>query len=150
MISTALYQPDIAQNTAAIIRICACFEVNLEIIRPCGYFFDKKKLDRIYLDYLENCSLKFYESYDEFIHSKKNARIILATTKTNNEYTNFIFKKNDTILFGRESAGVPESVHSSISNKITIPMNKNVRSFNIASSVAIICSEVVRQLKLTV
>lgn len=150
MISTALYQPDIAQNTAAIIRICACFEVNLEIIRPCGYFFDKKKLDRIYLDYLENCSLKFYESYDEFIYSKKNSRIILATTKTNNEYTNFIFKKNDTILFGRESAGVPESVHSSISNKITIPMNKNVRSFNIASSVAIICSEVVRQLKLTV
>ena len=113
-------------------------------------FLIKKKLDRIYLDYLENCSLKFYESYDEFIHSKKNSRIILATTKTNNEYTNFIFKKNDTILFGRESAGVPESVHSSISNKITIPMNKNVRSFNIASSVAIICSEVVRQLKLTI
>ena len=150
MINTALYQPDIAQNTAAIIRICACFEVNLEIIRPCGYFFDKKKLDRIYLDYLENCSLKFYESYDEFIYSKKNSRIILATTKTNNEYTNFIFKKNDTILFGRESAGVPESIHNSISNKITIPMNKNVRSFNIASSVAIICSEVVRQLKLTI
>ena len=150
MINTALYQPDIAQNTAAIIRICACFEVNLEIIRPCGYFFDKKKLDRIYLDYLENCNLKFYESYDEFIDSKRNSRIVLATTKTNNEYANFIFKKNDTILFGRESAGVPESVHSSISNKITIPMNKNVRSFNIASSVAIICSEAVRQLKLTV
>ena len=149
MISVALYQPDIAQNTAAIIRICSCFEVGLEIIRPCGYFFDKKKLDRIYLDYLENCNLKFYESYDEFINSKKSLRIILATTKTNTGYTKFTFKKNDTILFGRESAGVPKNVHDTIANKITIPMNKNVRSFNIASSVAIICSEVIRQINLT-
>jgi len=102
MISVALYQPDIAQNTAAIIRICACFEVNLEIIRPCGYFFDKKKLDRIYLDYLENCNLKFYESYDEFINNKKNSRIILATTKTNTGYTKFTFKKMIQYFLGEK------------------------------------------------
>ena len=145
MISVALYQPDIAQNTAAIIRICACFEVNLEIIRPCGYFFDKKKLDRIYLDYLENCNLKFYESYDEFINNKKNSRIILATTKTNTGYTKFTFKKNDTILFGRESAGVPDSVHKIADARLKIPMSKKTRSLNVVTSISIVLSEALRQ-----
>ena len=75
MINIALYQPDIPQNTAAIIRICACLGINLEIIKPCGFFFDKKKMDRIYLDYLENCKLKFYESYEDFIFKKKTIEI---------------------------------------------------------------------------
>ena len=76
MINIALYQPDIPQNTAAIIRICACFDINLEIIKPCGYFFDKKKLDRIYLDYLDICNLRFYESYNDFFSKKKDTRLI--------------------------------------------------------------------------
>ena len=148
MINIALYQPDIPQNTAAIIRICACFDINLEIIKPCGYFFDKKKLDRIYLDYLDICNLRFYESYDDFFSKKKDARLVLLTTKSNSSYTKFLYKKNDTLLFGKESAGVPEKIHNSIQNKLTIKMNKKTRSFNIASSVAIVASEALRQINL--
>ena len=148
MINIALYQPDIPQNTAAIIRICACFDINLEIIKPCGYFFDKKKLDRIYLDYLDICNLQFYESYDDFFSKKKDTRLILLTTKSNCDYTKFLYKKNDTLVFGKESAGVPEKIHNSIQNKLTIKMNKKTRSFNIATSVAIVASEALRQIKL--
>jgi len=148
MINIALYQPDIPQNTAAIIRICACFDINLEIIKPCGYFFDKKKLDRIYLDYLDICNLRFYESYNDFFSKKKHTRLILLTTKSNSNYTKFLYKKNDTLVFGKESAGVPEKIHNSIQNKLTIKMNKKTRSFNIASSVAIVASEALRQINL--
>ncbi|MDC0425876.1 tRNA (cytidine(34)-2'-O)-methyltransferase [Pelagibacteraceae bacterium] len=148
MINIALYQPDIPQNTAAIIRICACFDINLEIIKPCGYFFDKKKLDRIYLDYLNICNLRFYESYNDFFSKKKDTRLILLTTKSNSNYTKFLYKKNDTLVFGKESAGVPEKIHNSIQNKLTIKMNKKTRSFNIASSVAIVASEALRQINL--
>jgi tRNA (cytidine/uridine-2'-O-)-methyltransferase len=148
MINIALYQPDIPQNTAAIIRICACFDINLEIIKPCGYFFDKKKLDRIYLDYLDICNLRFYESYDDFFSKEKDTRLILLTTKSNSDYTKFLYKKNDTLVFGKESAGVPEKIHNSIQNKLTIKMNKKTRSFNIASSVAIVASEALRQINL--
>jgi tRNA (cytidine/uridine-2'-O-)-methyltransferase len=148
MINIALYQPDIPQNTAAIIRIFACFDINLEIIKPCGYFFDKKKLDRIYLDYLDICNLRFYESYDDFFSKKKDTRLILLTTKSNSDYTKFLYKKNDTLVFGKESAGVPEKIHNSIQNKLTIKMNKKTRSFNIASSVAIVASEALRQINL--
>ena len=148
MINIALYQPDIPQNTAAIIRICACFDINLEIIKPCGYFFDKKKLDRIYLDYLDICNLQFYESYDDFFSKKKDTRLILLTTKSNCDYTKFLYKKNDTLVFGKESAGVPEKIHNTIQNKLTIKMNKKTRSFNIATSVAIVASEALRQIKL--
>ena len=138
MINIALYQPDIPQNTAAIIRICACFDINLEIIKPCGYFFDKKKLDRIYLDYLDICNLRFYESYNDFFSKKKDTRLILLTTKSNSNYTKFLYKKNDTLVFGKESAGVPEKIHNSIQNKLTIKMNKKTRSFRIELSVAIV------------
>lgn len=148
MINIALYQPDIPQNTAAIIRICACLGINLEIIKPCGFFFDKKKMNRIYLDYLNNCNLKFYESYDDFILKKKQSRLILLTTKSQNNYTKFIFDKNDTLIFGKESSGVPKNIHDNIKNKLIIPMTKNVRSLNIASSVAIVGSEVLRQINL--
>lgn len=148
MINIALYQPDIPQNTAAIIRICACLGINLEIIKPCGFFFDKKRMDRIYLDYLDNCKLKFYESYEDFIFKKKQSRLILLTTKSHNNYTKFIFDKNDTLIFGKESSGVPKNIHDNIKNKLTIPMTRNVRSLNIASSVAIVGSEALRQINL--
>ena len=147
-INIALYQPDIPQNTAAIIRICSCLGINLEIIKPCGYFFDKKKLDRIYLDYLENCNLIFHESYDDFLLTKKKMRLILLTTKSNKSYTKFDYNENDTLLFGKESSGVHSFIHDNIEHKLTIPMNKNVRSLNIASSVAIVASEALRQINL--
>jgi tRNA (cytidine/uridine-2'-O-)-methyltransferase len=97
------------------------------------------------MDYMDLSSIKFYKSYEEFVELKKKERIILATTKAKKIYTNFIFKKNDTLLFGRESSGVPESLHKSIKFKIKIPMVENKRSLNLATSVAIIISESLRQ-----
>ena len=141
----ALYQPDIPQNTAAIIRTCSCLGVQLEIIEPCGFFITDPRFKRIVMDYMDISSIKFYKSYEDFEEAKINKRIILATTNARAIYTNFKFKKDDTLLFGRESSGVPKSLHNSIKYKIKIPMVKNKRSLNLATSVAIIISESLRQ-----
>ena len=120
----ALYEPDIPQNTAAIIRTCSCLGAILEIIEPCGFLFNDKRFKRVVMDYLDENMIKIYNSADEFFEKKKTERIILMTTKSEKKYTNFKFKKNDTLLFGRESAGVPEKVHKKIKNKLKIPMIK--------------------------
>tara|TARA_B100001175_G_scaffold158646_1_gene134432 strand:+ start:654 stop:1115 length:462 start_codon:yes stop_codon:yes gene_type:complete len=143
----ALYEPDIPQNTAAIIRTCACLGADLEIIEPCGFLFNDKRFKRVVMDYMDEKMIKFYESLDEFFKFKKNQRVILMTTKSSKYYTSFRFKDNDTLLFGRESAGVPENIHNSIEHKLKIPMLNNKRSLNIASSVAIVLSENLRQTK---
>ena len=141
----ALYQPDIPQNTAAIIRTCSCLGVQLEIIEPCGFFLSDPRFKRVVMDYMEISSIKFYKSYEEFAESKKNKRIILATTRAKDVYTKFNFNKNDTLLFGRESSGVPDNLHKNIKFKIKIPMVENKRSLNLSTSVAIIISESLRQ-----
>ena len=141
----ALYEPDIPQNTAAIIRTCSCLGVNLEIIEPCGFLFSDKRFKRVVMDYMDEKMIKLYQSSDEFFKSKKNQRIILMTTKSSKSYTAFEFKSDDTLLFGRESAGVPENIHNLIEHRLKIPMIDNKRSLNIASSVAIILSENLRQ-----
>ena len=141
----ALFEPDIPQNTAAIIRTCACLGTKLEIIEPCGFLLTDKRFKRVVMDYMNEKDIKFYKSSEEFFDSKKNQRIILMTTKAPTSYTKFKFNKNDTILFGRESAGVPESVHKLIKDRLKIPMKNNKRSLNIASSVAIILAESLRQ-----
>ena len=99
------------------------------------------------MDYMNKKDIKFYQSADTFFNSKKDQRIILMTTKASISYSNFKFKKNDTILFGRESAGVPEKVHKILNNKLKIPMENNKRSLNLASSVAIILAECLKQTK---
>ena len=144
----ALFEPDIPQNTAAIIRTCSCLGAKLEIIEPCGFLLNDKRFKRVVMDYMDEKDIKFYKSADEFFTLKKNQRIILMTTKASVSYTKFKFKKNDTILFGRESAGVPEKVHKLIKDRLKIPMKKNMRSLNIASSVAIILAESLKQNKL--
>lgn len=141
----ALYEPDIPQNTAAIIRTCACFGSKLEIIEPCGFLLSDKRFKRVVMDYMDWNKIDLYRSSEEFFEKKKNQRIVLMTTKASLSYTKFKFKKNDTILFGRESAGVPESVHKSINNRLKIPMDKSTRSLNVASSVAIVLAESLRQ-----
>ena len=141
----ALFEPDIPQNTAAIIRTCACLGVKLEIIEPCGFVLSDKRFKRVVMDYMHENEINYYKSSDHFFDLKKNQRIILMTTKAKLSYTKFKFDKNDTILFGRESAGVPEQVHEIVKNKLTIPMKKNMRSLNIASSVAIVLAESLRQ-----
>ena len=144
----ALFEPDIPQNTAAIIRTCACLGAELEIIEPCGFLLNDKRFKRVVMDYMDNKEIKFYQSFDRFYKDKKNHRIVLMTTKASISYTEFKFKKNDTILFGRESAGVPEKVHKLIKNKLKIPMKNNKRSLNISSSVGIILAESLRQTNL--
>ena len=144
----ALFEPDIPQNTAAIIRTCACLGAELEIIEPCGFLLSDKRFKRVVMDYMDNKEIKFYQSFDRFYMDKKNQRIVLMTTKASISYTKFKFEKNDTILFGRESAGVPEKVHKLIENKLKIPMKDNKRSLNVSSSVAIILAESLRQTNL--
>ena len=144
----ALYEPDIPQNTAAIIRTCACLGSKLEIIEPCGFHLSDKRFKRVVMDYIDLDKIKIHQSADKFFEEKKNHRVILMTTKASISYLKFKFEKNDTILFGRESAGVPESIHQSIGDRLKIPMNKNARSLNIASSVAIVLAESLRQTKL--
>ena len=141
----ALYEPDIPQNTAAIIRTCACLGAKLEIIEPCGFLLTDKRFKRVVMDYMDHNQIEFYQSSDKFFEAKKNQRIVLMTTKGSISYTKFKFNSDDTILFGRESAGVPESIHQLIENRLKIPMNANVRSLNIASSVAIVLAESLRQ-----
>jgi len=144
----ALFEPDIPQNTAAIIRTCACLGAKLEIIEPCGFLLSDKRFKRVVMDYMNEKEIKFYQSSDDFFKSKLNQRIILMTTKASISYTKFKFDKNDTILFGRESAGVPDSVHELIKNRLKIPMKNNKRSLNLASSVAIILAESLKQTNL--
>ena len=144
----ALFEPDIPQNTAAIIRTCACLGAKLEIIEPCGFLLTDKRFKRVVMDYMDKKEIKLYQSSDHFFKSKKNQRIILMTTKASKSYSNFKFDKNDTILFGRESAGVPEWIHKLIKNRLKIPMKNNKRSLNVASSVAIILAECLKQTKL--
>ena len=145
MISIALYKPDIPQNTASILRLCACLGMKMHIIEPCGFNLNDSRFKRVAMDYLNEKDINFYQSADEFFHKKRKDRIILMTTKASISYTKFKFDKNDTILFGRESAGVPDKVHKSIKNRLKIPMKNDKRSLNIASSVAIILAESLRQ-----
>jgi len=145
LIKVALYEPDIPQNTAAIVRLCACFGVRLDIIEPCGFFLSDKRFKRVVMDYINKCKIKSFKDFTAFKKDKKNERIILMTTKAKKKYFDFKFNQNDTILFGRESAGVPQLVHKSVDYKLIIPIQKKARSLNIVSSVAITLAEALKQ-----
>ena len=145
MFNIALYQPDIPQNTAAIIRLCSCFNTTLEIIEPCGFLLNDKRLKRVAMDYLDTSKIVIYKSYENFLINKKNSRIILMTTKAKKKYYNFKFKPSDTILLGRESEGVPKIVHDKAYQRLIIPLENNKRSLNIAMTAAITLSEALKQ-----
>ena len=145
MFNIALYQPDIPQNTAAIIRLCSCFNTTLEIIEPCGFHIDDKRLKKVVMDYLDKSKIITHKSYSNFLVKKKNSRVILMSTKAKKNYNNFKFKPKDTLLFGRESEGVPRIVHKNSYQRLKIPLKKNVRSLNISIAVAITLSEALRQ-----
>ena len=141
----ALYKPDIPQNTAAIIRLGACLNLKIHIIEPCGFNIHDSRFKRVVMDYMSMSRIFRYEDYDDFLKKNKKKRIVLMTTKAKKLYHKFSFKKDDILLFGRESAGVPESLHKIINNKVKVPMNKKTRSLNVAMSVAIISAEALRQ-----
>ena len=141
----ALYKPDIPQNTAAIIRLGSCLDLKLHIIEPCGFNLNDSRFKRVVMDYIGFSKIFRYEDYDIFTKKNSKSRIVLMTTKAKKSYHKFKFKKSDILLFGRESAGVPESLHKTIKNKLKIPINKKARSLNIAMTVAIVASEALRQ-----
>ena len=143
-----LYKPDIPQNTAAIIRLGACLSLNIHLIEPCGFNLNDRRFKRVVMDYASLSKIVRHNSFEAFKKKYKKSRIVLMTTKAKKIYHKFRFKKNDMLLFGRESAGVPKELHQLLRNKIKIPMNKKTRSLNVAMSVAIVTSEALRQNRL--
>ena len=139
-----LYQPDMPQNLGVIIRTAACLEFPLHIIKPLPFSMTDKRFKGAVMDYIDHCEIVNHENWENFyLYSKKNNnRIILATTKTDNNLYEFKFEDNDIILFGKETAGVPETIHNTVNNKITIPINRKTRSLNLAASVAIVVSSI--------
>ena len=145
MFNIALYQPDIPQNTAAIIRLCSCFDTTLEIIEPCGFLLNVKRLKIVAIDYLYKSKIVTHKSYENFLIKKKSSRVILMSTKAKKNYNNFKFNPKDTLLFGRESEGVPKTVHNNSYQRLKIPLKNNTRSLNISMAAAITLSEALKQ-----
>ena len=141
-----LYQPDMAGNLGAVMRSCACFGVELEVIEPCGFPLTAKALRRTAMDYGAPESLKRHSSWDNFSENNESGRLVLFTTKGATPLTEFDFRPNDRLLFGRESAGVPETVHARADARVVIPIAQSTRSFNLATSVAIAGFEALRQI----
>ena len=146
----ALFQPDIPQNAGNIFRLGACLGIPIDIIEPTGFVIDDKRVKRASMDYNKYLRLTKHISWLKFYEwSKQNSyHLILLTTKSKKSYFDYKFRKNDILLFGRESAGVPDEVHSLVDERLTIPMVKGPRSINLSSSVAMVASEAIRQLKL--
>tara|TARA_B100000683_G_C11985167_1_gene347308 strand:+ start:16 stop:465 length:450 start_codon:yes stop_codon:yes gene_type:complete len=140
-----LYKPDIPQNTAAIIRLGACLNLKVHLIEPCGFSLNDSRFKRVAMDYSGLCEIIRHDNFEIFLKKYKRSRIVLMTTKAKKMYHKFEFKKNDMLVFGRESAGVPKELHLLLKNKIKIPMNKKTRSMNVAMSVAIVAAEALRQ-----
>ena len=140
-----LYKPDIPQNTAAIIRLGACLNLKIHLIEPCGFNLNDSRFKRVVMDYVGLSSIVRHNDFKSFRKKYKKSRIVLMTTKAKKLYHKFKFKKNDMLLFGKESAGVPDEIHRILKNKIKIPMNKKTRSLNVAMSVAIVAAEALRQ-----
>ena len=145
----ALFEPDIPQNAGNIFRLGACLGVSIDIIEPAGFVIDDKRLKRASMDYYEYLDLTKHLSWEKFYEwSKENSyRLILLTTKSTKSYYDYKYQPNDIILFGRESAGVPEYVHETVDERLTIPMIKGPRSINLSSSVSMVAGEMIRQLK---
>lgn len=144
----AMYEPDIAGNVGTIIRMCACLGLDLDIIEPCGFPFNREKIKKSGLDYIDKVKITRYASFDEFKEINKDYRIILLTTKASVEYTTFQFQDNDILMVGRESAGVPDTVHNSVDGRVIIKMQENTRCLNVAISLAMVVGEALRQIKL--
>jgi len=142
--NVTLYQPDIAQNLGAAMRLCACFDIPLGVIDPCGFPLSVKALRRTAMDYGSPNSLIRHKSWDDY-QSVAAGRIVLFTTKAATRLEAFQFRPDDHLLFGRESAGVPDHVHAAVNERVIIPLGADVRSFNLATSVAIGLYEALRQ-----
>lgn len=145
MIRLALFEPDIPQNTGALIRLCACLGVTLDVIEPCGFLFTDKHLKRAGMDYLEQAQIERHASWTAFQEARRGRRLVLLSSKATTSYTDFAFREGDTILLGRESAGVPEPVHQAADARLRIPLRKGLRSINVAQAGSMALGEALRQ-----
>jgi len=145
MINIVLYKPDIPQNTAAIVRLSACFNLKIHIIEPCGFNLDDSRFKRVVMDYIKLSQIVRYSDFENFINKNSKSRIVLITTKSKKFYHQFKYKKNDFLLFGRESAGVPDEIHKKIRDKLKVPLSGKARSLNVAITVAVVASEALKQ-----
>ncbi|NIA71650.1 tRNA (cytidine(34)-2'-O)-methyltransferase [Pelagibius litoralis] len=140
----ALFQPDIPQNTGALIRLAACLDVPLDIIEPCGFLIDDKRLRRAGLDYHAQARMQRHSSWAVY-QSQLKGRLLLLTTRGSAPYTGFSFHKDDNLLMGRESAGVPDDVHAAAEARLLIPVSADCRSLNVALAAAMVLGEGLRQ-----
>lgn len=141
----ALYRPDIHLNVAALMRHCACLGVGLDIIGPTGFVWDEAKVKRVVMDYEQHLAYVRHESWDAFL-KQRQGRLVLFTTKATESYTDFTYRADDILLLGRESAGVPPSVHEAVDAAVTIPMVAGPRSINLAMAGAMALGEGIRQI----
>ena len=148
----ALYEPDIPQNTGAMLRLAACFGVPVDLIEPCGFLLDDRRLRRAGMDYLESVDLTRHSSWGAYLRRRQDAsphgRLVLLTTKGPTAYTLFRFEPSDTLLVGRESSGVPDTVHAAAGARIVIPLRNGQRSLNVAIAAAMVLGEALRQTRM--
>lgn len=140
----ALYQPDIPQNTGAVLRLAACAAVGVDIIEPCGFVWSDKRMRRAGMDYLDRVDVVRHRSWRGFLEAR-DCRLILLTTRGASPYADFGFDARDILLFGRESAGVPQEVHDAVDARLAIPMAPGLRSLNVALAAAMVLGEALRQ-----
>lgn len=141
----ALFQPDIAQNAGTLMRLGACLATPIHIIEPCGFPFGTKDMRRAVMDYTSIADIQKHSSWEQFLRTKGNKRLVLLTTKASVCYTDYVFRSDDILLLGRESSGVPPEVHETVDGRVTIPMNTGARSINVAVSAAMVLGEALRQ-----
>lgn len=146
-ISIAMYQPDIPQNLGAMMRLCACMDVSLEIIEPCGFPWNDRKISQSGMDYIHAVRVRRHENWDAFAAAMAGRRIVLMTTKGADYHYNFAFQDGDVLLAGRESAGVPDFVHDQADRRVVVPMENGQRSLNIVNASAMILGEALRQVR---
>jgi len=144
----ALFEPDIAQNTGTILRLAACWGVGVDIVEPCGFVWSQPKLRRAGLDYLDRVALERHTSWARYLETSRPPRLVLLTTKGAARLPDFAFAPGDTLLLGRESAGVTEAVHQAADARVAIPLVPGARSLNVALAAAVALGEAMRQLGL--
>jgi tRNA (cytidine/uridine-2'-O-)-methyltransferase len=141
----ALFQPDIPQNLGAAIRLCACLGVPLEVIEPCGFPLSDRSLKRAAMDYGEAAEVVRRDSWAAFQAERPSGRLVLFTTRAAERFDRFGFRADDVLLFGRESAGVPEAVHAAADARLFIPIRPETRSLNVITAAAMSLGEALRQ-----
>ncbi len=140
----ALFEPDIPQNTGALLRLGACLGVPVDIIEPCGFLLDDRRLRRAGMDYLDKVEMVRHSSWDAY-QAALDGRLVLLTTAGELRYTDFAYRVTDNLLVGRESAGVPTALHEAAAARVAIPLRADLRSLNVALAAAMVLGEALRQ-----